>query len=595
MLPIALLLLASLAACGGPGNTPPVTSPPDAPPDQGARPLSANDRMAMDEFAKQQQAIDEEWDQLHKELDLWRAGLTPCHRSSAEEALQDFAVSFNGVTEQARDLPRASTTRELADILIAAAEAEEAAFHQLRDRWQPNTVSLFEQVEEQRSNAARAQKEAEDLAMELQEKYEKIGEFSDAFDVIKNDWNKFHDDYAQLRKEAGDLDSAAVLTRLEQLIARFDAVVEAVSGLPPADSTETLIEILQETAEAELVALLDVSDALLPRDFPIPAELQEKYEKMGEFSDALRVIKNDWNKFHDDYAQLQKEASGLDNATVLARLEQLIAQFSVVVEAVLALPSSDATESMIKMLQEAAEAELAALLRVNDAVNDALLSQDFTIPDVPSLSPDSGIPPPPTQPFPGPVSGGKTGPLLGRMGAVIEESEAVLKEVSRTIKTLVVDTIIKESEAVLREVSRTIKTLADDSPVEHLADIQDFNDDYRSLLVEWDAFHQGYNRWRETEGGCDRTEVLRSLDQFNLRTGELGRRVRDLPQSGYLLPMYTLLVEAAEREEGAIRALINSWRPFTVDAFKAADQERDNVNRLRRQAGIGLRELRDRP
>ena len=558
MLPIALLLLASLAACGGPGNTPPVTSPPDAPPDQGARPLSASDRMAMDEFAKQQQAIDEEWDQLHKELDLWRAGLTPCHRSSAEEALQDFAVSFNGVTEQARDLPRASTTRELADILIAAAEAEEAAFHQLRDRWQPNTVSLFEQVEEQRSNAARAQKEAEDLAMELQEKYKKIGEFSDAFDVIKNDWNKFHDDYAQLRKEAGDLDSAAVLTRLEQLIARFDAVVEAVSGLPPADSTETLIEILQETAEAELVALLDVSDALLPRDFPIPAELQEKYEKMGEFSDALRVIKNDWNKFHDDYAQLQKEASGLDNAAVLARLEQLIAQFSAVVEAVLALPSSDATESMIKMLQEAAEAELAALLRVNDAVNDALLSQDLTIPDVPSLSPDSGIPPPPTQPFPGPVSGGNTGPLLGRMGAVIEESEAVLKEVSRTIKTLVVDTIIKESEAVLREVSRAIKTLADDSPVEHLADIQDFNDDYRSLLVEWDAFHQGYNRWRETEGGCDRTEVLRSLDQFNLRTGELGRRVRDLPQSSYLLPMYTLLVEAAEREEGAIRALINS-------------------------------------
>ena len=591
MLPIALLLLASLAACGGPGNTPPVTSPPDAPPDQGARPLSSSDRMAMDEFAKQQQAIDEEWDQLHKELDLWRAGLTPCHRSSAEEALQDFAVSFNGVTEQARDLPRASTTRELADILIAAAEAEEAAFHQLRDRWQPNTVSLFEQVEEQRSNAARAQKEAEDLAMELQEKYEKIGEFSDAFDVIKNDWNKFHDDYAQLRKEAGDLDSAAVLTRLEQLIARFDAVVEAVSGLPPADSTETLIEILQETAEAELVALLDVSDALLPRDFPIPAELQEKYEKMGEFSDALRVIKNDWNKFHDDYAQLQKEASGLDNAAVLARLEQLIAQFSAVVEAVLALPSSDATESMIKMLQEAAEAELAALL----GVNDALLSQDLTIPDVPSLSPDSGIPPPPTQPFPGPVSGGNTGPLLGRMGAVIEESEAVLKEVSRTIKTLVVDTIIKESEAVLREVSRAIKTLADDSPVEHLADIQDFNDDYRSLLVEWDAFHQGYNRWRKTEGGCDRTEVLRSLDQFNLRTGELGRRVRDLPQSSYLLPMYTLLVEAAEREEGAIRALINSWRPFTVDAFKAADQERDNVNRLRRQAGIGLRELRDRP
>ena len=88
--------------------------------------------------------------------------------------------------------------------------------------------------------------------------------------------------------------------------------------------------------------------------------------------------------------------------------------------------------------------------------------------------------------------------------------------------------------------------------------------------------------------------MLQSLDQFNLRIGELGRKVRDLPQSSYLLPMYTLLVEATEREEGAIRTLRNSWRPFTVDAFKAVDQERVNANRLRRQAGIGLQELRDR-
>ena len=97
-----------------------------------------------------------------------------------------------------------------------------------------------------------------------------------------------------------------------------------------------------------------------------------------------------------------------------------------------------------------------------------------------------------------------------------------------------------------------------------------------------------------TNGWCDRTEVLQSLDQFNLRASELGRKVRDLPQSNYLLPMYNLLVEAVEREEGAIRALHNSWRPFTVDAFKAADQERVNANRLRRQAGIGLQGLRDR-
>ena len=89
--------------------------------------------------------------------------------------------------------------------------------------------------------------------------------------------------------------------------------------------------------------------------------------------------------------------------------------------------------------------------------------------------------------------------------------------------------------------------------------------------------------------------MLQSLGQFSTRIGELSRNVRDLPQSGYLLPMYNLLVEAAEREEGAIRTLRNSWQPFTVDAFIALDRERDTVNRLRREANIALQELLNRP
>ena len=430
--------------------------------------------MAMNAFVKQQQTINQEWDQFHQEFDHWRAGLTSCHRSSAQEALQSFAASFNSVTEQARDIPRTSVTQKLADILIAAAEAEATAFRQLRDRWQPNAVSLFEQVEKQRSHAARAQNEVEDLALELQEKFEEgaepeevraVEEFSGALDAIKNDWNKFHDDYAELQWEVNYLDTAAVIGRLEHLIAQFDAVVKALSGLPSADATESMIEMLGDAAEAERLALFDVHDVFLYRDFSIATPTASPWPGRST--------------------------------------------------TIFATPAAAA----------------------------------------------------PTMVGPG----GKTGSPLDNMGPFIRESEAVLKEVSRTIKLLV-----------------------GNSPAENLADVWSFNDGYRSLLVEWDAFHQRYNHWQETEGGCDRTEVLQSLDQFNLRAGELGRKVRDLPQSNYLLPMYNLLVEAVEREEGAIRALHNSWRPFTVDAFKAADQERVNANRLRRQAGIGLQGLRDR-
>ena len=98
--------LALVLACGETDSpaTVPVTLPTASPPES-AKPLSTSDLEAIDEFATQQQAVGQEWDRFHREFDQWRAGLTSCHRSSVQEALQDFAVGFNAVTEQARDLP----------------------------------------------------------------------------------------------------------------------------------------------------------------------------------------------------------------------------------------------------------------------------------------------------------------------------------------------------------------------------------------------------------------------------------------------------------------------------------------------------------
>ena len=467
---VVFLLLVSTLACGKTGNAVPSTLSPastDASSVQTAKPLTASDRMAMDEFVMQQEASNREWDQFYEDFDHWRAGLTSCQRSSAQEALQDFAATFNGVTEQARDIPRTSSTRELADILIAAAEEEEAAFRQLRDRWQPQNVSFFELVEQRRSDAARAQNIVEDLVLELQEKFEEdltpeelatVEEFAAAFDSIKEAWGKFHDAYVLLRKEDDRLDSVALIDRYEQLIEQLNEIAWTIAELPSTEATESIVERLQEPAEAEVAALKNLTEALATLTYSPPTSTPE-------------------------------------------------------------------TDS---------------------------------------------------------ETGGPTPAPLGP-GTIID---SLLDEV---------DAAYRESEDSLKEVGQAIKEIVDDSSAESLAEVEEFEGHYKKLLVEWDGFHQRYNDWRKTEGGCDRVEVLHALDQFNQRVGELGRKVRYLPQSGFLLPMYTLLVEAAKREEGAMRTLYNSWRPFTVDAFKAVDLERVNSDRLRRQANIGLSELRNRP
>ena len=415
--------------------------PAEVQPTASATPLPASAQSEINDFVNQQQAIDQQWDQIRVDFDQWRAELTSCHPNSVHEALNDFAVAFNDVTEQARNLTRAQSTRELADTLIVAAEAEETALRQLRDRWQPNNVALFEEVEQRRSDASHAQKDAQDQAIELR--------------------------------------------------------LAAVSGVAP--------------------------------------------ESTDEFAQSFDLVKNDWQEVHDEYSDLLDKIESMEPADVIASLDQLVEKFTLVVDALDELPAPTGAESTVEALQNAAQAEL-------DAFNTAREPSDK--PELPDFS---GI-----------------------------------------------DASVKASEDALADTGQTISDAPEADPIVptdpeiNLAELQVFYDEYDSLVVSWDEFHDRYNDWRASEGGCDRTEVTQALEQFSLRTGAIARDVRDLPRAGYLLPMYTSLVDAAGREENAIRTLRNSWQPFTVDAFKAVDEDRINVDGLRREADIALQQLRNR-
>ena len=437
-LALSLLLL---VACNQPGTSPPEILPAEVQPLASATPLPASAQSEINDFVNQQQTIDQQWDQIRVEFDQWRADLTSCHPNSVHESLNDFAVAFNDVTEQARNLTRAQSTGELADTLIVAAEAEETALRQLRDRWQPNNVALFEEVEQRRSDASHAQKDAQDRAIELR---------------------------AALQ-----------------------------SGIAP--------------------------------------------ESTDEFAQSFDLVNDDWQTVHDEYNDLRDTAESLEQADVIASLDQLAEKFMLVVDALDELPVRTGAESAVEALQSAAQAELEAFNAAREPSDD---------PELPDFS---GI------------------------DASVKTSEDALADTSQAISNT-------------PEPDPTVPT----DPEESLAELQVFNDEYDSLVVTWDEFHDRYNDWRASEGGCDRTEVIQALEQFSLRTGAIARDVRDLPRAGYLLPMYTSLVDAAGREENAIRTLRNSWQPFTVDAFKAVDEDRVNVDGLRREADIALQQLRNR-
>ena len=464
--PLAAVVLTAAAACGQTTSDPPAVTPkPGEPSIDAAVPLPAGERAVVEDFTEQSRELDGDWSRFREEFDDWRAGLIDCHPSSVRDALKEFAVEFKSVTEQARNLPRAPLTKDLADSLISAAENEEAAFRGLRDRWQPDTVSLFELVELRRTEAGAAQKGAEDAVAGMQREFEQDDDPSDgeeedefypALEAIAEDWDGLHQEYYDLLVHLSALGVPDILTRLGVIGERLTEIADALGDLPATNETESAVESLTGAAQAELSALRNLIDLLLAVGGP-------------------------------------------------------------------AAPGSGDEES---------------------APDDSRQSS-------------------------GPVPEIET--LFSEMNARVEDAESELNK-ARKLTPADVEVDLEQN----------------------LADLEEFFEGHLALVAAWGAFHDRYDQWRRTEGGCNRAEVARELAQFNVRVGRLAQKVRDLPHLSHLLPMYDALVDAAEREEGAVRSLVNSWRPFTVDSFKALDTERVTVDRLRRRADIGLRELEDR-
>jgi hypothetical protein len=476
-LPVLILTLVALIACSQDGDETqaPQGLLPTQSPVEPARPLTGAERATIDEFASQQQSIGEEREQFYQEFDDWQANLTACHPSTAREALRDFAVSFGAITHSASDLPRTTSTMELADLLIDAANAEEAAFRQLRDRWQPGNISLLEAVEVKRAEAGRAQNEVADLSFQLQDEFEEgptadeveeMQEFSKTFDDIADAWDDFHDDYSTLVKKERRLEAEAGVAGYAQLIEQFSKIVSEIGELTPTDTSEELIETLQDASEIEL------------------EKLEYLAESLSEPPDSRSA-----------------------NTPV---------------------PTQVVTEG---------------------------------VPEASAGDPDAS-----------------DGPQEIALSPAEELNAA-----------------IERSEAALEAVEKSIEEIVNDKSAENLEDLKGFGVQYRVFVHEWNQFYEGFSDWRATEGGCDRVEAGMRLTEFSRQAGGLARQVRDLPQSGFLLPVYTLMVEAAEREEGAFRTLASSWTPYAVDVFKAVDEERVASGQLRRQASIALEGLRNRP
>ena len=375
-------------------------------------------------------------------------------------------------------------------------------------------------------------------------------------------------------------DASALVASLRSFVSQFGSVSDDVRDVPRSASVRSLADSLAQAAELEGDALRRLRDNWRPGDVSLfedvdsarvsssslrdtvedgIADLRERAAssfqgQMDAYSSALDALNLRWDDFHRDYDQLRAEEAELTSAFTVDRLGILITKFSEVASQVRALPTFPAASRVTSVLAGAADEEELALRDLRGTFS--------------RVEPDSE---------------GLTG----------DENQVEFEILNPRLFDAFSEQLVTSNSARL-QAAQLLAGLTGGASAEEQAEVDAFESRYLRLSSGWDGFHDDYDRWRATEGGCDRTEAAGTLGGFALQFGDLAADVRQLPSATFLTPLTEVLVEAAEREERAMRTLRDVWRPFDSGLYQSMDEERAAVGKLRRQVATGLRDLLER-
>ena len=485
------------------------------------------------EFSRGLDSVNGSWDELRVSYDTWEAGLIACDPRSVRTSLNQFDSRFAAVVRSARNLDRASATRDLADRVVFAAETEQQALRSLLASSDSATSS------------------------------DTVVAFGNGLGASDTD----------KKEDAADTEGSEVYVVLEP---------SNQSGqVSPVDQVD-------KVRSYSAGALQEVFDTL--------ADLEERRTDAGrarlmEFTMSFNEVNARWDEFHRQYDAFRADEANLSSAEVVAELSGLISDFSNVVAATRELPTYKDTQNVADLMAQTADSEdlvlrsLRATFQKEPQESDLPAEQfgglggfeDFGSPAESVESVDFGVtadpvPPKPTEvpPTNDPEFVAQEPDLFGRF-----EEELVFANASR-----------RDAKGALDQLNMSLSE-------DQLNAVDEFSGQLQTLMVNWNDFHQDFDAWRADEGGCDRLGAIDALLEIGAGYNDLSAEVSRLPNTMVLRPFGELLVEAVRRESSALDDLKNSWRPFDAGIYQGLRQERTAADNQRRQVGVGIQDLLD--
>ncbi len=257
-----------------------------------------------------------------------------------------------------------------------------------------------------------------------------------------------------------------------------------------------------------------------------------------EFTKAFNALNKDWEAYRRTYGDWRQKGVCAEPA-MTDSLSKFVANFQKVKRTASELPQSSVVRSVAERLAEAAEKEEAALidLRANWKPGDESVFQKYEI------------------------------------------------------NKLAADRIRRQAEQNLND-------LISATQVDNIESIDKYRKGRTSVEVEWDTLQKDYKNWRQS---LPADSKVRDLDKEKTALTTL-QKVADTSQSilnrVYALPPPTLarksadlFVEAAEKEEAALRKLKTSWKLGDEEDITNYEREQLTVNKLRRDSTLLLESM----
>jgi hypothetical protein len=431
-------------------------------------------------------------------------------------------------------------------------------------------------------------------------------EFATAHRTIAKKWDTFHGRFDSWRERLVACDANSVRVALLQFGGRFSGITEAARALPRPSVVRELADKLIKASEKEEEALRLLRDTWRPEDSrgsPPSARTSSSADSAAEplifervqvarsaaaalrkevanaltdraatttlaslnevadFWEGFKAVDSAWDEFHLEYDSFRSQQDGLTSTEAVERVGKLVDRFRGIVATVRGLPDNDATEEVAEKLAKAAEEEDLLLRKLRGAFQ----------------------------------TGGAFGAGAGEKQVAQGEGDSKAASGASTASlSAEFDAQLVKTISARRQAGLELYAVIDDLSNDTQAKVDEFTGKYNLLARQWDEFHRDYDQWRRTEGGCDRSKAIETLGQFNVAFAEIVSNVRGLPSATVLRPLGEILVEAAEREEGALRGLRNTWQPFDANIFDLLDRERNTAGKLRRQVTVGVQDLLER-